>query len=119
MTFGVGSGNYRLLAEGMLVDLPHLRADNNPHNFYLQLLAEKGILGAVTGTLFLWSIVGKCFQVRSAQLGDIVVARAFIVPFGTFWPIATTANIFGQWNDIFMWSAVALAIAAVSTETRN
>ena len=119
MTFGIGPGNYRLLAEGMLADLPHLRGDNHPHNFYLQFLAETGIFGAVIGTLFLWSIVWTCFRARSAQPGDIVVAVAFIVPFGMFWPIATTADFFGQWNNIFMWSAVAIALACARAGSKD
>ena len=41
-----------MLAEGMLADIPHLRADNHPHNFYLQLLAETGIVGTITGIFF-------------------------------------------------------------------
>ena len=32
-------------------------------------------------------------------------------PFCLFWPIATSGDFFGQWNNIFMWSAVALAVA--------
>ena len=55
MTLGIGPGNYRLLSEELLVDLPHLRPENHPHNFYIQLLAETGIVGTVAGTAFLWA----------------------------------------------------------------
>lgn len=112
MTIGIGPGNYRLLSEELLAGLPHLRSENHPHNFYIQMLAETGIVGAVAGTAFLWAIIWKCLTARLREPSNVVSATAFIVPFAVFWPIATTADFFGQWNNIFMWSGVALALAA-------
>ena len=119
MALGIGPGNYRMLAEGMLADMPHLRADNHPHNFYLQLLAETGIVGTISGILFMVSIVWTCFMARLKESGNIVVTTAFIVPLGMFWPIATTADFFGQWNNIFMWSAVAIALACARVGSKD
>ena len=119
MTLGIGPGNYRLLSEELLVDLPHLRPENHPHNFYIQLLAETGIVGTVAGTAFLWAVIWQCFTARLRDPSDVIAATAFIVPFGVFWPIATTADFFGQWNNIFMWSGVALALAAAHSFRRE
>jgi hypothetical protein len=38
-----------------------------------------------------------------------------VIPFGLFFPIQSTGDFFGQWNNIFMWSAIALALAAART----
>ena len=114
--FGIGPGNYRDMSAELLQHLPHLRGDNHPHNFYLQMLADVGIFGLLAGTFFLWSIVWRCFQGRLRAYDDVICATAFIVPLGMFWPIATTADFFGQWNNIFMWSAVALALAASASD---
>ena len=46
---------------------------------------------------------------------NVVAATAFVVPFGLFFPFQSSADFFGQWNNIFMWSAVALALAAGRT----
>ena len=119
MAIGIGPGNYRLLSEELLAGLPHLRAENHPHNFYIQMLAETGIVGALAGTAFLWAIIWKCFTARLRDPGNVVSATAFIVPFAVFWPIATTADFFGQWNNIFMWSGVALALAAAHSSGKN
>ena len=43
---------------------------------------------------------------------NVITATAFVIPFGLFFPIQSTADFFGQWNNIFMWSAVALALSA-------
>jgi hypothetical protein len=36
------------------------------------------------------------------------------VPLGLFFPLQSTADFFGQWNNIFLWSAVALSMAAIN-----
>ena len=79
MAIGIGPGNYRLLSEELLAGLPHLRAENHPHNFYIQMLAETGIVGALAGTAFLWAIIWKCFTARLRDPGNVVSATAFIV----------------------------------------
>jgi succinate dehydrogenase hydrophobic anchor subunit len=43
------------------------------------------------------------------------LATAWVVPFAFFWPVAANADFFGQWNNIFMRSALALAMAAVQS----
>ena len=112
---GIGVGNYRLLSHELLADVALGRPDNHPHNYYVQLLAETGIIGLIFGTVFLWSIIGTCFWAAIKDRRNVVLATAWVVPFGLFWPIATTADFFGQWNNIFMWSSVALALAARHT----
>jgi O-antigen ligase len=114
--FGIGTGNYRLVAyEGALDGLKNVRPDVHPHNFYIQLLLETGVIGFLLGVLFLWSIIWKCFQQSLINRNNVVAATAWIIPFGLFWPIATTADFFGQWNNIFMWSATALSLSTAAT----
>ena len=45
---------------------------------------------------------------------NVVAATAYIVPLGLFFPLQSTADFFGQWNNIFLWSAVALSMAAIN-----
>ena len=112
---GIGVGNYRFMSHELLASIDLGRPDNHPHNYYIQLLAETGILGLVMGIIFLWSIVFTCLWAAIRDRRNVVLATAWVIPFGLFWPIATTADFFGQWNNIFMWSAVALALAARHT----
>ena len=90
---------------------------NHPHNFYFQLLTETGIVGLVTGSLMIISIIWATFAGWRKNRDNVVAATAFVVPFGLFFPIQSTNDFFGQWNNIFMWSAVALALAAARTLT--
>ena len=109
--FGIGPGNLRLLCDDIIAGSSLYDCHPHPHNFYLQMLGEAGIIGLLTGALFLGSVIWTCTRPALRDRSNVVVATMWIVPFGFFWPIASTADFFGQWNNIFMWSAVAVALA--------
>jgi O-antigen ligase len=112
LMFGIGTANYRLVSyEGILDKYENVRPDVHPHNYYVQMLLETGLIGFILGVVFLWSIIWTCFRASFRNRENVFVATAWVIPFGLFWPIATSADFFGQWNNIFMWSAVALAIS--------
>ena len=108
---GIGPGNFRILCPEIIGGSKAFTCHPHPHNYYIQMLGETGIVGLVTGSLFLCSIIWACARPALRDRKDVVVATMWIVPFGLFWPIASTADFFGQWNNIFMWSAVAVALA--------
>ncbi len=108
---GVGPGNLRLLCDDIIAGSSLYDCHPHPHNFFLQMLGEAGIVGFVTGILFLGSVIWACARPALRDRSSVVVATMWIVPFSFFWPIASTADFFGQWNNIFMWSAVAVALA--------
>ena len=109
--FGVGPGNLRFLCSELVGGSSMYDCHPHPHNYYIQMLGEAGILGLLTGSFFLGSIIWACARPALCDRSNVIVATMWIVPFGLFWPIATTADFFGQWNNVFMWSAVAVALA--------
>ena len=111
---GIGTGNLRYLCQDIVGDTPNLDCHPHPHNFYIQMAGETGIIGLIFGTIFLWSIIWTCFRASWKNRDNVMVATAWIVPFGLFWPVASMADLFGQWNNIFLWSAVSLALAATN-----
>jgi len=119
LLFGIGPGNYRYLSHELLSNIPFSRPDNHPHNFYIQLLCETGLIGFFLGVLFLWSLIWACFRASFKMRDNVFVVTAWVVPLGLFWPIATTADFFGQWNNIFMWSAVSIAMVSTMTKQEN
>ena len=112
---GIGTGNFRNMCEEIVgSEIDKLQCHPHPHNYYIQMAGETGLIGLITGTLFLWSIVVVCFKASWRNRDNVIVATAWVVPFGLFWPITSSADFFGQWNNIFMWSAVALAMTALN-----
>ena len=111
---GLGTANYRDLCADILAEGGAFRCDNHPHNFYIQLLAESGILGFAAGLFMISAMVITLFRAGRANNQNVAAATAYIVPLGLFFPLQSTADFFGQWNNIFLWSAVALSMAAVN-----
>ena len=109
---GVGTANYRILCAELTRDHTDVDCHTHPHNYYIQILAETGIIGLVFGCVMLGAIIWSCAQTSIKGRADVVMATAVIIPLGLFFPLQSTADFFGQWNNIFMWSAVALALSS-------
>ena len=117
LIFGLGPATFSDLCPEIIVLSSEFECDNHPHNFYAQLLTETGIIGLVVGSLMIVSIIWAAFAGWRQNRPNVVAATAFVVPLGLFFPIQSTGDFFGQWNNIFMWSAIALALAAARTLT--
>jgi len=111
---GIGTANYRDICHELMTEKPMFRCDNHPHNYYVQMLAETGLLGLGSGLLMILSMIWVIFKAGLRNRRNVVATTAFIVPLGLFFPLQSTADFFGQWNNIFMWSAVALSMAAIN-----
>jgi O-antigen ligase len=117
-TFGIGPGNFRYLCADFIKPELNYPCHNHPHNFYLQILSETGSLGLISAVVFIGSIILKCFSVRTTN-HHALCSAAWVIPFALFWPIRSSADFFGQWNNIFLWSAVALALAVAHSKSKN
>ena len=84
---------------------------NHPHNFYIQLLAETGVIGFIFGTLMFVTIIKTCYSSRNFDKNCPLIATSFIVPLILFFPLQQFGNFFGQWGNLFMWFAIAISIA--------
>ncbi|MDA7599412.1 O-antigen ligase family protein [Alphaproteobacteria bacterium] len=109
---GIGVGMHRKLCE----DIPHgpdwLVGENNchphPHQFYVQLAEETGIFGFLAGIAMIGAIIIAAAQGR--QNNTLFSRLAWIPPALMFMP-QPSADFFGQWNNLFLWFAVGLALA--------
>ena len=116
---GIGTASYRDLCPDILAGDSVFRCDNHPHNFYIQILAETGILGFTASLFMISAMVISLFRAGRTNNQNVVAATAYIVPLGLFFPLQSTADFFGQWNNIFLWSAVALSMAAINLRTEQ
>ncbi len=116
---GVGTAAFRELCPEIIVERPDLRCHPHPHNYYIQLAGETGIIGLMTGTVFFVSIISACYLARRRNPENVFVAIAFVIPFSFFWPIASSSDLFGQWNNCFIWSAIALSLCSTNILPEN
>ena len=109
---GIGPGNYAsecYLSQGE--DLT-AKCQPHPHNFFIQLSGETGVIGLLAGTTMIISIIWSAFAKSREPYADLFDKIAFVIPLALFWPIASTADFFGQMNNIFLWSAVAISLCS-------
>ena len=84
---------------------------NHPHNFYAQLFAETGLIGLFFGSCMMMSIIITCFKGRKIDPSCPMLGTAFVIPFAIFFPIQQFGSFFGQWNNLFIWFAIAFALS--------
>ena len=84
---------------------------NHPHNFYVQLFAETGIVGLLIGCIMFASIIHSCYQARKYNFECPMAATAFVVPLALFFPMQQFGSFYGQWGNLFTWFAISLAIS--------
>ncbi len=84
---------------------------NHPHNFYIQLFAETGLVGLVIGCIMFGSIIITCFKARKEMFKCPMAATAFVTPLGLFFPLQQFGSFYGQWGNLFTWFAIGFAIS--------
>ena len=92
---------------------------NHPHNFYVQLFAEVGIIGLILGSILFVSITVSCFKVRKTNFNCPMAATAFVMPFGLFFPLQQFGSFYGQWGNLFIWFAIGFALSQVQKSPKT
>ena len=108
---GIGPDNYRLLCPMISGDNPLIECSTHPHNFYVQIAAETGLIGLLLALVMVVSIIWTCFLANLVDRKNLLAVTCFVVPFGFFFPLQSTGDFFGQWNNTFLWSSVAYSLA--------
>ena len=113
---GIGPSGTRNTCETLDTRLPKWLpgknyCGNHPHNFYVQLFAETGILGLLIGCIMFVSIILSCYRARKYTFDCPMAATAFVVPLALFFPIQQFGSFYGQWGNLFTWFAIGFAIS--------
>ena len=86
---------------------------NHPHNFYIQLFAETGIIGLIFGTLMFYFIFYTCFSGRNNIPQCPMISISYIIPLAFFFPLQQTGSFFGQWGNLFIWFPIGFCMAQI------
>lgn len=108
--FGQGTNMYRKICSDEKFLTNEFSCTTHPHNFYIQLLAENGIIGFAMIFLIFLIIILKLFQNHleiktSKKSKKFLLAKHFIL-FGIFlnlWPVIPTGNFFGGLLSILIY----------------
>lgn len=128
--FGIGTNLYRFecknekyfisskyyLNWGHQKDLVN-HCNTHPHNYYVQLLSETGIIGA----FFIFFALGKLTHYSIKSLHAQIKMKLYINQYNVFifsafiinlWPFITTGNFFGSSTANLFWLPVGFFLAA-------
>ena len=104
---GQGSGLFRYLCLEEKFYNNKLTCSTHPHNIYIQLLAENGIIGAIFLIIFylfltkiiLTGVLQKYFfKSKDDSNSRFLICTSALFMF--FWPIIPTMDFFNQWENI-------------------
>ena len=113
---GIGVGMHRLVCPQIGDGPAWLPGQNSchphAHQFYVQMAEEVGIFGFVFGVAAIAAIILHAWRQR--QDGNLYANIAWVMPLLMFFP-QPSADFFGQWNNLFLWFAVGLAMAMAAT----
>ena len=90
---------------------------NHVHQHYVQLAEETGIVGLLSGIVMILTIIHTCWKARVVapwSENRSLRRAAWITPVVLFFP-QFNADFFGQWNNLFVWFALGLALAMAKT----
>jgi len=110
--FGVGNKMYRKLCGEKEYYINKFSCTTHPHNFYIQVLAENGIIGFIfIVSLFIYSslIISKEIYFRNIKKVKNLNDNAILIMTGVFlnlWPIIPSGNLYNNWLSILIYLPV-------------
>ena len=113
--FGVGVKNFRKFCKNENYIVSELSCSTHPHNNYIQLLAETGLIGFsfifFLFILFSFQIIkhvkNKIFKKEYFTDFQICILAGILI---TLWPIASTGNVFNNWLNIIYYLYIPFLI---------
>lgn len=114
--FGVGIRQYRVVTtEGNNARLHAF----HPHNFYLEMWAEAGIVGLFLLLLLFCSWIVVFFKNYQLWKMDHLILGLIVGVTIRLWPIIANPSFYASWNVIPLWLLLGWTMAELKLKSRN
>jgi O-antigen ligase len=114
--FGSGARSFRSECQKKDYDMiisksKDIRCSTHPHNFYLEILSETGILSSILFLVLLMSAICNSVKLLYRDNRSIVLVIFFVFSLSILWPIRSTGSIFSNFGGSMMWLNFAFLFA--------
>ena len=111
-SFGKGPNTFRLLCDIEKYNINEFSCSTHPHNIYIQLLAETGLVGFCFVVFFFIyvsiNLLKVLINILKKKKIDPVESFLCLSVFVNLFPIATTGNFFNNWTSIVYYFSFSL-----------
>ena len=113
---GVGLKNFSIVCdmEVSSIDKPHHPCSTHPHNLYIQIISETGLIGLVLFFSFFVAFFAQHLKIfyrlkkNSDQSFLFISCTCFLFSF--LWPLTTSGSFYSSWNGFFYWVIIGIIL---------
>ena len=111
---GIGQNNFRnKCSDEKYANLNSARIKNrcstHPHNYYLQILSDLGIINFALFLILITSLFYQIFIFRN-QIEKHIFYGKIVSLIVIFWPFLPTGSFYNNWNSGINWLVIAISI---------
>jgi O-antigen ligase len=91
--------------------------NTHPHNFYIQLLAETGLIGFIfIFGLFIYLLYLLVIKKKTFSDSEICILVGFFI---TLWPLTTNGNFFNNWINLISFYPLGFLLYMLSIKNKE
>lgn len=117
---GSGSKSFYKSCNELIKYKKNLLCAPHPHNIYLEILINQGILGIVIFFIFLLNILKKYYLdlivLKKQNIQKILTLSFFIIFVIELWPLRSYGSIFQTVNGTLFWFLISLTSSKLATK---
>lgn len=114
--FGIGIHTFRLdCALYASSEVVGACGSLHPHQLWLELLAETGVVGTAIMLTFFGAALTPAVRLWRVWIREPLLAGAALSVLLRLWPVASAKSFFVNQNEVLFWTMLAVAVAAASS----
>ncbi len=112
---GIGLNNFTLVCKEQIKYRKfnqNFGCTTHPHNIYIQVLVESGIVGLIIFLIFVILLFLKIYKIKNYDFRLISIS----IYLSIFWPIMSTGSILKNWNMVFISFILSLLLIIIDNK---